>query len=123
RQRRQYRRSVRVDPAGIWGLSSDRCGPFFLGVFLGVFLGACRAVTPCPGAVKRGHFFAADGWAHVISPPARGIAAGYGCYHPGGAELVDALDLGSSDESCGGSSPSARTKRLQRLHDELLEGL
>jgi hypothetical protein len=27
------------------------------------------------------------------------------------AELVDALDLGSSDESCGGSSPSARTKR------------
>ena len=29
----------------------------------------------------------------------------------GVAELVDALDLGSSDESCGGSSPSARTKR------------
>jgi hypothetical protein len=27
------------------------------------------------------------------------------------AELVDALDLGSSDESRGGSSPSARTKR------------
>ena len=25
------------------------------------------------------------------------------------AELVDALGLGSSDESCGGSSPSART--------------
>jgi hypothetical protein len=34
------------------------------------------------------------------------------------AELVDALDLGSSDESCGGSSPSARTKRFQRLPDE-----
>jgi hypothetical protein len=33
----------------------------------------------------------------------------------GVAELVDALDLGSSDESCGGSSPSARTKRQQRL--------
>jgi hypothetical protein len=33
----------------------------------------------------------------------------------GVAELVDALDLGSSDESCGGSSPSARTKRPQRL--------
>jgi hypothetical protein len=33
----------------------------------------------------------------------------------GVAELVDALDLGSSDESCGGSSPSARTKRHQRL--------
>jgi hypothetical protein len=29
----------------------------------------------------------------------------------GVAELVDALDLGSSDESCGGSSPSARTKK------------
>ena len=28
----------------------------------------------------------------------------------GVAELVDALDLGSSDESCGGSSPSARTR-------------
>ena len=27
------------------------------------------------------------------------------------AELVDALDLGSSDESRGGSSPSARTIR------------
>ena len=36
----------------------------------------------------------------------------------GVAELVDALDLGSSDESCGGSSPSARTKRFQRLPDE-----
>jgi hypothetical protein len=35
----------------------------------------------------------------------------------GVAELVDALDLGSSDESCGGSSPSARTKRFQRLHE------
>jgi hypothetical protein len=32
-------------------------------------------------------------------------------FHAGVAELVDALDLGSSDESCGGSSPSARTKR------------
>jgi hypothetical protein len=41
----------------------------------------------------------------------------------GVAELVDALDLGSSDESCGGSSPSARTKRFQRLHDEFLGGL
>ena len=36
----------------------------------------------------------------------------------GVAELVDALDLGSSDESCGGSSPSARTKRSQRLHED-----
>src|ERR1700749_3206244 len=39
-------------------------------------------------------------------PPADGAAC-----RAGVAELVDALDLGSSDESCGGSSPSARTKR------------
>src|SRR5579872_2631236 len=39
-------------------------------------------------------------------PPADGVACKAGV-----AELVDALDLGSSDESCGGSSPSARTKR------------
>jgi hypothetical protein len=38
--------------------------------------------------------------ANVKSTPLAGVA-----------ELVDALDLGSSDESCGGSSPSARTKR------------
>ena len=35
----------------------------------------------------------------------------------GVAELVDALDLGSSDESCGGSSPSART--ILRSADDL----
>ena len=33
----------------------------------------------------------------------------------GVAELVDALDLGSSGESRGGSSPSARTMRSARL--------
>ena len=43
-----------------------------------------------------------------------GIAAGLDAIHAGVAELVDALDLGSSDESCGGSSPSARTKRFAR---------
>jgi hypothetical protein len=32
----------------------------------------------------------------------------------GVAELVDALDLGSSGASRGGSSPSARTTRLWR---------
>ena len=46
------RPSVRVDPAGIWGLPSDRCGPFSDVSVL--------AVTPCPGAVKKGHFFAAE---------------------------------------------------------------
>ena len=37
----------------------------------------------------------------------------------GVAELVDAPDLGSGDESCGGSSPSARTivfKVKQKLY-------
>jgi hypothetical protein len=33
-------------------------------------------------------------------------------FQAGVAELADALDLGSSDESRGGSSPSARTKLL-----------
>ena len=41
------------------------------------------------------------------------------------AELVDALGLGSSDESCGGSSPSARTiyefPRVSRLMNEGFE--
>jgi hypothetical protein len=41
----------------------------------------------------------------------------------GVAELVDALDLGSSDESRGGSSPSARTKRQQRLSLTISGGL
>src|SRR6185312_14098841 len=36
----------------------------------------------------------------------------------GVAELVDALDLGSSDESCGGSSPSARTILFARAAPE-----
>ena len=49
---RPIRPSARVDPAGIWGLPSDRCGPFFVVSVL--------AVTPCPGAVKKGHFFAAE---------------------------------------------------------------
>src|SRR3954467_11499773 len=34
------------------------------------------------------------------------------------AELVDALDLGSSDESRGGSSPSARTIRDGAIRDD-----
>jgi hypothetical protein len=41
---------------------------------------------------------------------ARSMAADFAAFLAGVAELVDALDLGSSDESCGGSSPSARTK-------------
>jgi hypothetical protein len=44
-----------------------------------------------------------------FSASCTGIAAGLMLSEAGVAELVDALDLGSSDESCGGSSPSART--------------
>src|ERR1041384_3230825 len=42
--------------------------------------------------------------------------------HAGVAELVDALDLGSSDESCGGSSPSARTKRSHQAFARRISG-
>ena len=67
---------------------------------------------------QKAPFFCCERVRSCYKPAARGIAAGVGCYHAGVAELVDALDLGSSDESCGGSSPSARTKRFQRLPDE-----
>src|SRR6266404_8712803 len=63
------------------------------------------------------HFFAAERSAHAISPPPAASRPDM-MLSAGVAELVDALDLGSSDESCGGSSPSARTKRFQRLPDE-----
>jgi hypothetical protein len=33
------------------------------------------------------------------------------------AELVDALDLGSSKKSCGGSSPPNRRKKKNKLLD------
>src|SRR5712671_6987863 len=56
-----------------------------------------------------------------FSAPCSGTAAGHEAVQAGVAELVDALDLGSSDESCGGSSPSARTKRFQRLPTNLGE--
>ena len=59
---------------------------------------------------------------HTFRRHARGIAAGNDAIHAGVAELVDALDLGSSDESCGGSSPSARTKRRQRLRMTITAG-
>ena len=48
------------------------------------------------------------------TPPAHG--GDFAAFLAGVAELVDALDLGSSDESCGGSSPSARTKVHRSLH-------
>src|SRR3954463_13684718 len=68
-----------------------------------------------------GHFFAANRRAHAISPPPAASRPVLMQIYAGVAELVDALDLGSSDESCGGSSPSARTKRFQRLPTNLGE--
>src|SRR5262245_46029123 len=63
----------------------------------------------------RDDFFAAFANLHVISPPPAAAppdSLRFSCSLAGVAELVDALDLGSSDESCGGSSPSARTTSM-----------
>src|SRR4030081_2386633 len=82
-----------------------------------IFRLLCPVIMRYAREAPKGHFFAANRSAHVISPPPaasrpdRMLSAGV-------AELVDALDLGSSDESRGGSSPSARTKRFQRLPDD-----
>ncbi len=47
---------------------------------------------------------------HAVRPVAKTPSSASGWNGPAGvAELVDALDLGSSDSRCGGSSPSART--------------
>lgn len=74
------------------------------------------AIVPTWRVPPSGHFFAANRRAHAISPPLAASRPVLMQIYAGVAELVDALDLGSSDESCGGSSPSARTKRFQRLH-------
>jgi hypothetical protein len=66
--------------------------------------------------VKR-PFFCCERAGACYKPPPAASRPDLMLIRAGVAELVDALDLGSSDESCGGSSPSARTKRsLQRLH-------
>ncbi len=71
----------------------------------------CPVAALWPKAAGMGHFFAAKGGPHAISPRPRHRGRTNDAIQAGVAELVDALDLGSSDESCGGSSPSARTKR------------
>ena len=53
------------------------------------------------------NFFSAYRVCHAIDPGPRKGKRSSG--RAGVAELVDALDLGSSGESRGGSSPSART--------------
>jgi hypothetical protein len=74
-----------------------------------------RRICPSFGGPGRASpkppFFCCEQVGPCYKPAARGIAAGPDAILAGVAELVDALDLGSSDESCGGSSPSARTKR------------
>src|SRR3954470_17583100 len=79
-----------------------------------IFRWLCPAGVATSGELLEGHFFAANRCAHVISPPLAASRPDM-MFFAGVAELVDALDLGSSDESCGGSSPSARTKRSRRL--------
>src|SRR3979490_3332854 len=85
-----------------------RCGPLFAGYVQLTQVG--------PGGCEMA-FFCCEQVGPCYKPAARGIAAGHDAILAGVAELVDALDLGSSDESCGGSSPSARTNRsiLKRL--------
>ena len=67
----------------------------------------CPVAAGAVGSGQTGPFFCCERVSPCYKPPPAGIAAS----RAGVAELVDALDLGSSDESCGGSSPSARTKR------------
>ena len=56
--------------------------------------------------------------------PAGAAAGGAASGFAGVAELVDALDLGSSDASRGGSSPSARTKSWRpRTSDTCRQGV
>src|SRR5688500_8290975 len=74
---------------------------------------ADKAISPprfADYAEDRVHFSRAPRKRHVISRAARPIfVQPRGALRAGVAELVDALDLGSSDASRGGSSPSART--------------
>ena len=99
---RPVRPSARGGPAGKFDL------PWLDADHFPLDMSSCVQVPP--GRLANGHFFAANRWAHVISPPPAASRPDM-MLSAGVAELVDALDLGSSDESCGGSSPSARTKR------------
>lgn len=80
-----------------------------------------RRMSACKRAFG-GYFYGAPARSHAISRAARPelrcrampingvrLRRPGRCLWAGVAELVDALGLGSSDESCGGSSPSART--------------
>ena len=69
-----------------------------------IFRWICPASVVTSDGRRSGHFFAANREAHVISPPPAASRPDM-MLSAGVAELVDALDLGSSDESCGGSSP------------------
>jgi hypothetical protein len=88
-----------------------------------IFRVRCPVAAVWPNAAGTGHFFAANARPHAISRRPRHRRRTYDALHAGVAELVDALDLGSSDESCGGSSPSARTKRFQAFARRFLEDL
>ena len=73
-----------------------------------IFYWICPVAAATSGEASGWPFFCCEPVGSCYKPAARGIAAGQ-MLSAGVAELVDALDLGSSDESCGGSSPSART--------------
>src|SRR6476659_11193098 len=82
-----------------------------------IFHWRCPVAGVTSGADGKRPFFCCEPMGPCYKPPPAASRPDK-MLSAGVAELVDALDLGSSDESCGGSSPSARTKRFQRLHDE-----
>ncbi len=94
---------AQADGASPWSAASATGAPFSAGY---APVSAARA-----GPLQNRPFFCCEQVGPCYKPAARGIAVGHDAILAGVAELVDALDLGSSDESCGGSSPSARTKR------------
>src|SRR5438034_617778 len=83
-------------------------------------MSSCGALAQCG---RDGPFFCCAAAAACYKPPPAASRPVPMMLSAGVAELVDALDLGSSDESCGGSSPSARTKRFQAFARRFLENL
>src|SRR5204863_5217450 len=69
----------------------------------------CPVAALWPKAAGMGHFFAAKGGPHAISPRRRHRGRNNDDIQAGVAEVVEALDVGSSVVGCGGSSTSART--------------
>src|SRR3954452_8480256 len=81
-----------------------------------IFHWRCPVAGVTSGADGKRPFFCCEPMGPCYKPPPAASRPDK-MLSAGVAELVDALDLGSSDESCGGSSPSARTKRFERKNE------